>query len=470
MKSHSHHIVPPYKPFYEDFFWQNTKWLRPLGYIDKILSAMPFYFLLVISIASLFFLLLVFVNNEAFIFDYFVSGINFHRLLFYYSLLIFYIITLIHSVYKYFVKIQYEIKSKHIYTQKVETQCLTGVSLFIVSEFMLFVAFFWAFFHVSLSPSIFIGKVWPPYGITTLNPWHVPLLNTVILLSSGISVNWFFSVTKHLSYFFCKTEVFSYGNSASMGKISKSVFSFWFYKFQQKLLFAQKESVVGKNFYFWGAFSLIFTIFVLIQRLFVLSLVQKKFRFFHQIDRNVGKSSHISFVDILDNFLTSVNWINFQKVYSLYLLNLFLYFKSNWSLFSGTGMFLYCFIDRFFFDKLYLSKSVFDLHIALLVTICFGFMFLGIQYIEYKFFATFGIANIYGTVFYMLTLLHGFHVYMGLFFLLCCLAYFNRHQYAISELSRGFFSNYFIVLAVWYWHFVDVIWLLLFVIVYLWGS
>jgi len=89
-----------------------------------------------------------------------------------------------------------------------------------------------------------------------------------------------------------------------------------------------------------------------------------------------------------------------------------------------------------------------DMHIALLITIFFGFMFLGVQYIEYKFFATFGIANIYGTVFYMLTLLHGFHVYMGLFFLLCCLSYFNRHQYLLADLSRGFFSNYFIVLAV----------------------
>jgi len=83
MKNHSHHIVPPYKPFYEDFFWQtDTKWLKPFGYIDKILSAMPFYFLLVISISSLFFLLLVFVNNEPFIFDYFITGQNMHRLLF----------------------------------------------------------------------------------------------------------------------------------------------------------------------------------------------------------------------------------------------------------------------------------------------------------------------------------------------------------------------------------------------------
>jgi cytochrome c oxidase subunit 3 len=84
------------------------------------------------------------------------------------------------------------------HTPVVQIHLRYGVILFIASEVMFFVAWFWAFFDASLFPGEAIqearaahtGGVWPPQGIEVFDPWHLPLINTLILLTSGTTVTW----------------------------------------------------------------------------------------------------------------------------------------------------------------------------------------------------------------------------------------------------------------------------------------
>jgi len=100
---------------------------------------------------------------------------------------------------------------------------------------------------------------------------------------------------------------------------------------------------------------------------------------------------------------------------------------------------------------------------GLAIAIVLGLLFTTFQAVEYSE-APFGFAgNIYGASFFMATGFHGAHVIIGTIFLFVCLVRAMRGEFTPQE-HIGFEA------AAWYWHFVDVVWLFLFAVIYIWGS
>ena len=86
----------------------------------------------------------------------------------------------------------------------------TGIILFITSEIIFFVSFFWCYFDFVLVVDVELGRVWPPKGVQRINPFRIPLLNTLILLSSGVLITWsHFSILNNDWFYSVVTLVFT---------------------------------------------------------------------------------------------------------------------------------------------------------------------------------------------------------------------------------------------------------------------
>lgn len=221
------------------------------------------------------------------------------------DLLIFALFFLSLNIKRWYYEVITESTFSGFHTIIVQSGLKLGFLLFIVSEIMLFFGFFWAFFHMALSPDMTLGLTWPPIAILVINPLDIPLFNTLLLLLSGFSLTW-----------------------------------------------AHKALV-----------------------------------------NNMIK-------DVLD---------------------------------------------------------------GMIITIWLGSFFLILQIMEY-YESTYSFNDsVYGCTFYMLTGLHGMHVFVGVTLIYNC---YKRYlcKHFTTKHHLGF------LFAAWYWHFVDIVWILLFLVVYIWGG
>jgi ubiquinol-cytochrome c reductase cytochrome b subunit len=310
------------------------------------------------------------------------------------------------------------------HTVLVQKGLKLGMILFIISELMLFFSFFWAFFHSSLSPAIQIGGIWPPKGLITFNPWEVPLLNTIILLTSGVTVTWahFAIRSKHMRFL-------NYN-------INPLRFAMKFLRHYQKFIKLRHQ-----RDYFWI----------------------KKLKVFRKYKRFIPQLPYQY------SLWSTTKIMNFFLVFSY---DFYSKFKNNQNsliiLEKVLPNNIYIFIiDKFWFLRVklfsFFQRSRQDLIISLILTIILGLIFTCIQYLEYKY-APFNISDsIYGSTFYLTTGFHGLHVLIGTLFLIVCLVRTYNYHFTVTH-HIGLES------AIWYWHFVDVVWLGLYISIYHWGG
>nr|UYK52071.1 cytochrome c oxidase subunit III [Palaeocimbex sp. CSCS-Hym-MC0161] len=177
-----------------------------------------------------------------------------------------------------------------------------GMILFIISEILFFVSFFWTFFHSSISPNIEIGGIWPPNGIKPFDPMQVPLLNTIILISSGFSITW-----AHHSI------MNNNKNEAMKGLLMTVILGILFTLLQKfeysEAPFSIADSIYGSTFFlttgFHGLHVLIGTIFLFIN---LIRLKLNHFSLFHHFGFEAA-AWYWHFVDMVWLFLyISIYW------------------------------------------------------------------------------------------------------------------------------------------------------------------
>jgi cytochrome c oxidase subunit 3 len=205
-------------------------------------------------------------------------------------------IILLYTMFVWFRDIIREATYEGHHTKQVQQTHTIGMILFIVSEIMFFVSFFWAFFHSSLAPTIDIGAVYPPVGITILDAWHIPFLNTIILLTSGATVTW----THHAILSGARKQaIISLVATVILG----GIFTLFQVKEYLEAPFAMSDGVYGSTFYlatgFHGMHIAVGSIFLVVC---LVRIIQFHFNKFHHFGFEAA-AYYWHFVDVVWLFL-----------------------------------------------------------------------------------------------------------------------------------------------------------------------
>nr|YP_010930324.1 cytochrome c oxidase subunit III [Carinata ganga]WKK49913.1 cytochrome c oxidase subunit III [Carinata ganga] len=189
-----------------------------------------------------------------------------------------------------------------MHTKKVILSMKLGMILFILSEVLFFASFFWAYFHSSLSPSMEIGLQWPPLGIKPFNPMNIPMLNTMILLSSGISMTW------------AHNSILNKNFTQTMQSIILTVMLGIYFTLLQgyeynESSFCISDCIYGSTFFmstgFHGFHVIVGTIFIMVSSIRILKLHQSSY---HHVGFEAS-AWYWHFVDVVWLFLyVSVYW------------------------------------------------------------------------------------------------------------------------------------------------------------------
>nr|AFK27947.1 cytochrome c oxidase subunit III [Cornu aspersum] len=188
------------------------------------------------------------------------------------------------------------------HTSYVVSGLKLGMALFILSEVCFFFAFFWAYFHSSLAPAVEIGSSWPPIGIAPLPTFGVPLLNTSVLLLSGVSVTWAHHAIEEGKY-----------SQALQGLTCTVLLGIYFLYLQYgeytETSFTIADSVYGSTFFMTTGFH---GLHVLVGTTFLLVCTLRLWAFHFSTTHHVGflaAAWYWHFVDVVWLFLyVSIYW------------------------------------------------------------------------------------------------------------------------------------------------------------------